>query len=156
MLRNLCALSGLFEMRAQEYLDSLPGSEQRGVNKFLKGLGKNSCSIVTYFITFSLSEWASVYFQGIRWNSSPRNDADSGCQSWKKQDVCRNDRMMKRRPWAVTCVCFGFGKEDSWSRPDTHFVKMGERSHCCTIAVVKGSLSLDQNCSSKKSLTVFY
>lgn len=31
---------GLFEVRAQEYLDSLPGSEQRGVNKFLKGLGK--------------------------------------------------------------------------------------------------------------------
>lgn len=35
---------GLFEVRAQEYLDSLPGSEQRGVNKFLKGLGKTySC-----------------------------------------------------------------------------------------------------------------
>ncbi|XP_077425610.1 DENN domain-containing protein 2A isoform X2 [Vanacampus margaritifer] len=32
-------LRGLFEVRAQEYLDSLPGSEQRGVNKFLKGLG---------------------------------------------------------------------------------------------------------------------
>ncbi|XP_053740594.1 DENN domain-containing protein 2A [Synchiropus splendidus] len=32
-------LRGLFEIRAQEYLDSLPGSEQRGVNKFLKGLG---------------------------------------------------------------------------------------------------------------------
>ncbi|KAK7891411.1 hypothetical protein WMY93_023374 [Mugilogobius chulae] len=31
-------LKGLFEVRAQEYLDSLPGSEQRGVNKFLKGL----------------------------------------------------------------------------------------------------------------------
>ncbi|XP_061629669.1 DENN domain-containing protein 2A isoform X2 [Phyllopteryx taeniolatus] len=32
-------LRGLFEVRAQEYLHSLPGSEQRGVNKFLKGLG---------------------------------------------------------------------------------------------------------------------
>ncbi|XP_052453688.1 DENN domain-containing protein 2A [Carassius gibelio] len=32
-------LKGLFEMRAQDYLDSLPGSENRGVNKFLKGLG---------------------------------------------------------------------------------------------------------------------
>ncbi|KAM9815404.1 DENN domain-containing protein 2A isoform 1-T1 [Syngnathus typhle] len=32
-------LRGLFEVRAQEYLDSLPGSEQRRVNKFLKGLG---------------------------------------------------------------------------------------------------------------------
>uniref|UniRef100_A0A3Q2P1T2 DENN domain containing 2A n=1 Tax=Fundulus heteroclitus TaxID=8078 RepID=A0A3Q2P1T2_FUNHE len=32
-------LKGLFEVRAQEYLDSLPGSEQRRVNKFLKGLG---------------------------------------------------------------------------------------------------------------------
>uniref|UniRef100_A0A4W5JY33 DENN domain containing 2A n=1 Tax=Hucho hucho TaxID=62062 RepID=A0A4W5JY33_9TELE len=33
-------LRGLFEVRSQDYLDSLPGSEQRGVNKFLKGLGK--------------------------------------------------------------------------------------------------------------------
>ncbi|KAG7454803.1 hypothetical protein MATL_G00263620 [Megalops atlanticus] len=32
-------LRGLFEVRAQDYLDSLPGSEHRGVNKFLKGLG---------------------------------------------------------------------------------------------------------------------
>ncbi|MBN3296060.1 DEN2A protein, partial [Amia calva] len=32
-------LRGLFEVRAQDYLDSLPGSEQSGVNKFLKGLG---------------------------------------------------------------------------------------------------------------------
>ncbi|MGH0139071.1 UNVERIFIED_CONTAM: hypothetical protein FKN15_068552 [Acipenser sinensis] len=34
-------LRGLFEVRAQDYLDSLPGSEQSGVNKFLKGLGNN-------------------------------------------------------------------------------------------------------------------
>uniref|UniRef100_A0AAZ3PZS9 UDENN domain-containing protein n=1 Tax=Oncorhynchus tshawytscha TaxID=74940 RepID=A0AAZ3PZS9_ONCTS len=33
-------LRGLFEVRSQDYLDSLPGSEQRGVNKFLKGLGE--------------------------------------------------------------------------------------------------------------------
>ncbi|KAL4625061.1 DENN domain-containing protein 2A-like isoform X2 [Arapaima gigas] len=33
------ALRGLFETRAQEYLDSLPWTEHRGVNKFLKGLG---------------------------------------------------------------------------------------------------------------------
>lgn len=32
-------MSGLFEVRAQDYLDSLPGAENRGVNKFLKGLG---------------------------------------------------------------------------------------------------------------------
>ncbi|XP_057186145.1 DENN domain-containing protein 2A isoform X1 [Triplophysa rosa] len=31
-------LKGLFEIRAQDYLDSLPGGEHRGVNKFLKGL----------------------------------------------------------------------------------------------------------------------
>lgn len=43
-VRNVFILSGLFEVRAQEYLDSLPGSEQRGVNKFLKGLGEGSCS----------------------------------------------------------------------------------------------------------------
>lgn len=32
-------LRGLFEVRAQDYLDTLPGAENRGVNKFLKGLG---------------------------------------------------------------------------------------------------------------------
>lgn len=32
--------TGLFEVRAQDYLDSLPGAENRGVNKFLKGLGR--------------------------------------------------------------------------------------------------------------------
>ncbi|KAJ7997893.1 hypothetical protein DPEC_G00216890 [Dallia pectoralis] len=37
-LRRL-GLRGLFELRSQDYLDSLPGSEQRCVNKFLKGLG---------------------------------------------------------------------------------------------------------------------
>ncbi|XP_069484914.1 DENN domain-containing protein 2A isoform X2 [Ambystoma mexicanum] len=30
---------GLFEVRAQEYLETLPSSKQRGVDKFLKGLG---------------------------------------------------------------------------------------------------------------------
>lgn len=34
-------------MRAQDYLDSLPGSENRGVNKFLKGLGNVSLSNLT-------------------------------------------------------------------------------------------------------------
>lgn len=31
---------GLFEVRAQEYLETLPSGEHSGVNKFLKGLGK--------------------------------------------------------------------------------------------------------------------
>lgn len=30
---------GLFEVRAQEYLETLPSGEHSGVNKFLKGLG---------------------------------------------------------------------------------------------------------------------
>ncbi|XP_043944181.1 DENN domain-containing protein 2A isoform X2 [Protopterus annectens] len=32
-------VKSLFELRAQDYLDTLPGSEQSGVNRFLKGLG---------------------------------------------------------------------------------------------------------------------
>lgn len=32
--------TGLFEVRAQEYLETLPIGEHSGVNKFLKGLGK--------------------------------------------------------------------------------------------------------------------
>uniref|UniRef100_A0A3B3BMW2 DENN domain containing 2A n=1 Tax=Oryzias melastigma TaxID=30732 RepID=A0A3B3BMW2_ORYME len=46
-------LRGLFEIRAQEYLDSLPGSEQRGVNKFLKGLGKVHHEIIYMYAYFS-------------------------------------------------------------------------------------------------------
>ncbi|KAG8523363.1 DENN domain-containing protein 2A [Galemys pyrenaicus] len=33
-------VKGLFEVRAQEYLETLPSGEHSGVNKFLKGLGK--------------------------------------------------------------------------------------------------------------------
>lgn len=32
--------TGLFEVRAQEYLETLPSGEHSGVNKFLKGLGE--------------------------------------------------------------------------------------------------------------------
>ncbi|NWU92754.1 DEN2A protein, partial [Upupa epops] len=32
-------VKGLFELRAQEYLETLPSGEQSGVNRFLKGLG---------------------------------------------------------------------------------------------------------------------
>lgn len=146
-------------MRAQEYLDSLPGSEQRGVNKFLKGLGETSCPISvieTHLVKFSPSEWASVYFQGIRWNSSPRNDAVSedakvgrskmfpvkirwwrgGPGMWRKESCAR--------------ACVGSGQEHPWSRLDTHFVKMGGRSHCRAFTVVKGSLCLGQNALQRK------
>ena len=33
-------LVGLFEQRVDQYLEELPDTEQSGVNKFLKGLGK--------------------------------------------------------------------------------------------------------------------
>lgn len=34
-------VSGLFEVRVAEYLDSCPEPEPSGVNKFLKGLGRH-------------------------------------------------------------------------------------------------------------------
>ncbi|XP_078076147.1 DENN domain-containing protein 2A [Mustelus asterias] len=37
-LRKL-GVKGLFEIRAQDYLETLPGSERRGMNRFLRGLG---------------------------------------------------------------------------------------------------------------------
>lgn len=37
---TLSLSSGLFEMRVQEYLDSIHENEHRRVNRFLKGLGK--------------------------------------------------------------------------------------------------------------------
>lgn len=37
---DFSCLTGLFEVRAQEYLETLPSGEHSGVNKFLKGLGK--------------------------------------------------------------------------------------------------------------------
>ena len=82
---DVSVLSGLFEVRAQEYLDSLPGSEHRGVNKFLKGLGETSCSASTPLINQSVSTilWSflclnlhvCLFFQETRWNSFPRNDS---------------------------------------------------------------------------------
>lgn len=38
---NLFLSPGLFEVRVQEYLDSIHENEHRRVNRFLKGLGKN-------------------------------------------------------------------------------------------------------------------
>lgn len=35
------SVTGLFEVRVQEYLDSINENEHRSVNRFLKGLGKN-------------------------------------------------------------------------------------------------------------------
>lgn len=35
------SIAGLFEVRVQEYLDSINDNEHRRVNRFLKGLGKN-------------------------------------------------------------------------------------------------------------------
>lgn len=37
----LCCVAGLFEQRAEQYLEELPDTEQSGVNKFLKGLGED-------------------------------------------------------------------------------------------------------------------
>lgn len=38
--RYLYVFTGLFEVRAQEYLETLPGGEQSGVNKFFTRIGK--------------------------------------------------------------------------------------------------------------------
>lgn len=47
--RTCCSsFSGLFEQRVEQYLEELPDTEQSGMNKFLRGLGKllvtNECS----------------------------------------------------------------------------------------------------------------
>lgn len=38
--RHPCVLTGLFELRVQEYLESIHENENRRVNRFLKGLGE--------------------------------------------------------------------------------------------------------------------
>ena len=35
--------AGLFEQRVEQYLEELPDTEQSGMNKFLRGLGKQPC-----------------------------------------------------------------------------------------------------------------
>ncbi len=52
--------SGLFEVRVQEYLDSIHENEHRRVNKFLKGLGKVFSELLLCY-----SETSSV--QTIYW-----------------------------------------------------------------------------------------
>lgn len=54
--------TGLFEVRAQEYLDSLPGSKQRGVNKFLKGMGEIYCTAAVNLISPSLQNHQFSFF----------------------------------------------------------------------------------------------
>lgn len=73
--------TGLFEVRAQDYLDSLPGAEHRGVNKFLKGLGKLSSTfqikkLKRFFLTVWLetSYWMKALFlQETKWNFFPKS-----------------------------------------------------------------------------------
>lgn len=50
--------AGLFEVRAQEYLETLPSGEQSGVNRFLKGLGKELANPLA-----SQEAWASCCLQ---------------------------------------------------------------------------------------------
>lgn len=51
---------GLFEVRAQEYLETLPSGEHSGVNKFLKGLGKAWIPVSGLRSPVSLSQEPSV------------------------------------------------------------------------------------------------
>lgn len=44
-------VAGLFEQRAEQYLEELPDTEQSGVNKFLKGLGEALRAIIILHFT---------------------------------------------------------------------------------------------------------
>lgn len=61
-------LTGLFEMRAAEYLDSYPEPETSGVNRFLKGLGKSFAFSICleYFHVFSLFYSQICLFAGSK------------------------------------------------------------------------------------------
>lgn len=59
--------AGLFEVRAQEYLETLPSGEQSGVNRFLKGLGKEPAKPLA-----SREGWASCCLQVGQHRSCPR------------------------------------------------------------------------------------
>ena len=91
--------SGLFEVRVQEYLDSIHENEHRRVNRFLKGLGKVCfwvilCQNIFKQSTVGLfSPWTpSVSFallQETRWNFSPRNNRtvtpQKEAKSWRQE-----------------------------------------------------------------------
>ncbi|EMP24005.1 DENN domain-containing protein 2A [Chelonia mydas] len=53
-------VKGLFEVRAQEYLETLPSGEQSGVNKFLKGLGLFEVRAQEYLETLPSGEQSGV------------------------------------------------------------------------------------------------
>lgn len=76
-MRRHFLVSGLFEVRVAEYLDSCPEPEPSGVNKFLKGLGRRrfthvihsqKCSILksSWFFCFFLFV---LFFQVTKWSS---------------------------------------------------------------------------------------
>lgn len=58
LLTSFFLSTGLFEVRAQEYLETLPSGEQSGVNRFLKGLGKELAKLLA-----SQEVWASRCLQ---------------------------------------------------------------------------------------------
>ncbi|KAL6030190.1 hypothetical protein STEG23_030443, partial [Scotinomys teguina] len=51
---------GLFEVRAQEYLDTLPSGEHSGVNKFLKGLDTFPHTFLSSDHTLASPKWSSA------------------------------------------------------------------------------------------------
>lgn len=56
-MAGILSPTGLFEIRAQEYLETLPIGEHSGVNRFLKGLGKAHLSPSLASGPWSLSQF---------------------------------------------------------------------------------------------------
>lgn len=60
--------SGLFEVRVQEYLDSIHDNEHRRVNRFLKGLGK---MVSKLFHADSVHMWKKFKLSHLKKNMFP-------------------------------------------------------------------------------------
>ena len=60
--KSLCC-AGLFEQRVEQYLEELPDTEQSGVNKFLKGLGKRhtAAEVVSHWLMVNLKNVFSLF-----------------------------------------------------------------------------------------------
>lgn len=90
-----CLFTGLFELRVQEYLESIHENENRRVNRFLKGLGK--ADFLTYgVLALAFCNYIYIFFnfQATRWNFFQRN---KGGEKYNKilQRLCKYCKALK-------------------------------------------------------------
>lgn len=110
---DFCLSAGLFEVRAQEYLETLPSGEQSGVNRFLKGLGKEPAKpLASQGLGFLLpSGWAAQNLpKGDRASDYVRHPVPGHVSvCWHAVGSASSQSLSggwwRTKDWAMSCIC---------------------------------------------------